>query len=114
VTNHDGWILALLVVCAIPANGYAFLYFRRNWWVTEAGRALMVKSLANAGLVDLGLLTEILGPGYPGRPVARAFVFVLFGAGVWYLFIALLRTPRPPRIPLQDALRAWLALRRRH
>jgi hypothetical protein len=102
---HDAWILALLIVCAIPANGYAILYARRNWWATEPGRALMVKSLANMGLIDLGLATEIFGRDFPGRSIIRMGVFLLFAAGMWFLFIALLRTEKYPRIPWCVALR---------
>lgn len=101
MNDHDAWILALLIICAIPANGYVALYMTRPWYVTEPGRALMVKAVANAGLINLGLATAIFGRDWPGRDQVRLVLFLLFAIGLWYLFIALLRTPRIP--PRKDA-----------
>ncbi|HKY56434.1 MAG TPA: hypothetical protein VJL80_00165, partial [Aeromicrobium sp.] len=98
MTEHDLSILILLTICAVPANGYVLVYMTRPWYVTEPGRALMVKALANMGLINLGLATQIFGREFPGRDQIRMTLFILFAIGIWWLFIALLRTPRkyPP------------------
>jgi hypothetical protein len=90
---------ALLIICAIPANLYPVFYAFRPWWVTPQGRALMVKALGNAMLIDLGLSVVVWGDDYPGRPLVRAVAFALFAIGIWYLFVALLRSDRDGRYP---------------
>lgn len=95
----------LLIACAVPANLYPAFYACRPWWITPQGRALMTKAVGNALLIDLGLSVVIFGDDYPLRPYVRAVAFALFGIGVWYLFIALLRSDREGRYPPRSWLR---------
>jgi hypothetical protein len=103
----DLLIDVLLITCAIPANLYPAFYMFRPWWITPQGRALMVKALGNAMLIDLGLSVVIWGDDYLLRPVVRTVAFTLFAVGVWYLFVALLRSDRDHRYPPRSWLRQW-------
>lgn len=96
----DHVVVGLLITCAIPVNLYPAFYAFRPWWITPQGRALMIKALGNAMLIDLGL-AAVLWPDYWLRPYVRLVGFTLFAVGVWYLLWALLRSDReglyPPR-----------------
>lgn len=99
VIQVDLLIEALIVVCAIPANLYPAFYAFRPWWTTPQGKALMVKAVGNAILIDMGLSVVIFGDDYPMRWLVRVVGFALFGAGVWLLFLALLRSDCDGRYP---------------
>lgn len=87
-------MMITLVVAAVPVNAYPLVYATRPWYITGAGRALMVKAVGNMILIDLALATAMLGQDYPGRDVFRAVGFTVFTIGVWYLFVVLLKTGR--------------------
>lgn len=106
----DALIETLILACAIPANLYPAFYAFRPWWITPQGRALMVKAVGNAILIDMGLAVVVFGDDYPLRWLVRVIGFAIFGAGVWYLFIALLRSDRAGRYPPRSW---WRRLRRR-
>jgi tellurite resistance protein TehA-like permease len=82
----------LLLYIAIPVNIYPIVYARRAWYVTAPGRALMTKAIGNLILVDL-IGAVVLFGDYEGRELLRTIGSIIFGTGVWYLLIALLRTP---------------------
>lgn len=89
----DGLVLALLVAAAVPVNIYPLVYLTRPWWVSAAGRALMVKAWGNLLLIDLFLASAVWGD-YPGREAVRLAGLSLYLVGVWWLLIVLLRVPR--------------------
>jgi len=99
----------LLITCVVPVNLYVLFYAFRPFWVTPQGRALMIKAAGNAVLLDLGLSVVIFGPDYMLRPYVRIAAFTLFGIGIWYLFIALMRSPASRDYPPYTW---WAALKR--
>lgn len=93
-------ITLMLVALMLPVNLYPLFYAFRPWSSTPQGRALMVKAVSNAVLIDMGLATTVLGD-YAGREAIRLVGFTLLVVGIWYLFVTLLRAPGaedyPPR-----------------
>lgn len=86
----------VILLAVIPATFYPIIYARRPWTQTAPGRALMVKSVGNLLLVDTAAILWFW-PSFPFRTLlatAGAFVFTF---GLWFLLIALIRTPRTPR-----------------
>lgn len=83
-------ILPLLVIGAIPYSLFTVTFLlRTRWWLTPAGRALMVSTPA----VALVLLEEIafafLPVSYRVELIATFVLLVLIAAGGWLKFGAL-------------------------
>lgn len=93
-TIADPIVTVLVVIAAVAVNVYPLLYLTRRWWVTAAGRAVMVKAWGNLILIDMALAVLIFGADYPGRDVVRVVGMTVFTVGVWYLLVVLLRTPK--------------------
>ena len=92
----DGVVMFLFLAAAFAANVYVLVYAFRPWRATAAGRALMVKGIGNMLLLNM-IVVALVWPDYPGRDFVRVVGMIFFTAGIWYLLIVLLRTPRPPR-----------------
>ena len=88
----DVWFYIALGVAAAAVNIYPFVYLARPWWVTPAGRALMVKAWGNLILIDMSVAFAIWGD-YTGRYLVRAIGMTVFAAGMVYLLVVLLTTP---------------------
>lgn len=84
----------MFYITALPANLYPIFYAFRPWYSTRAGRALMVRAVGDLLIFDLSLAALAFGPLYPGH-VALGYVAVgAFCAGIWFLFVVLMMTPR--------------------
>lgn len=81
----------LLLIAVAPANLYVLFYWFRPWTRTPQGRALMVKALGNAVLLDI-IFSANWFHDYPGRGLIRVIGFAFFTAGGIYLLVALLRS----------------------
>lgn len=92
--DTDQVVFGLFILSGIAANIYFPLYTTRRWWESDAGIALWMKSLGNMLLIDMILLTLIFGEDFAARPYIRIFAMTVFAAGLWYLLIALLRSPK--------------------
>lgn len=90
-----------LCLIAVPVTIYPFVYAFRPWRSTPAGRALMVKAMGNIILIDMAVLSYFLGD-YAGREWIRFMGLNAFLAGVSYLLLVLLRTPRFPQKSAPD------------
>lgn len=88
----DAWFYLALGIAAVAVNIYPFVYLTRPWWVTPAGRALMVKAWGNLILIDMSVAFVLWGE-YAGREYVRAIGMTVFAAGMVYLLAVLLRTP---------------------
>lgn len=100
-SNHptlDAIAVVLLVLAAPPANMFPVVYAFRPWRESLIGRALMTKAIGLAVMIDVGLLTLILGTDYPLRAVVRVVAFSLVVIGIWFQFIAMAKAG-PPRRP---------------
>lgn len=86
-------IFAALVYFALPAALlYPLIYLARvRWWKTWVGQALLIKASGAAILLSITGLFQIFGPDYWGRDFFRNVGMALFGIGVWYALIAMLR-----------------------
>ena len=90
--SYDAILLLIILVAAIPANGFPLLYgIGAPWWRSDIGRALFLKSSGLAAFVDLSLLFLWLGE-YPGRNELRVVVYTFVTVGLWYQFSVLVRT----------------------
>lgn len=100
-TQHptlDAIAVILLVLAAPPVNMFPVVYAFRPWHESLIGRALMTKAIGLAVMVDVGLLTLVLGPDYPFRGIVRVIAFSLVVFGIWFQFIAMAKAG-PPRRP---------------
>lgn len=93
----DTIALALLVIAVPPVNMFPVVYAFRPWRSTLIGRALMVKAIGLAVMVDVGVLGLVLGPDYAARPYVRVVAFALVVTGIWFQFIAMVRAPHMHR-----------------
>lgn len=96
--DADGVLLVLILVAAVASNLYVFFYLFRPWFRTPQGRALMVKSIGNAILLDMAAAFTLWGD-YSGRHVVRLVGFSIFLAGIVYLLVTLLFSPGARRYP---------------
>lgn len=94
--QHDQLSILLFLIAALTANIYLILYSFRPWRSTGAGRALMTKTVGNVILLNM-ILFGLIWPDYPYRWVVRNIGLIVFDAGLIYLTIVLIRTPREPR-----------------
>lgn len=93
------WFLTVTLWIAAPASTlYAFFYMFRPWHTTPQGRALMVKSIGTAILLDMALLAT-MWPEYPGRDQVRIVAFSLWAVGIVYLLATLVFSPGARRYP---------------
>lgn len=103
----DAVLLVLLWLCAPAAALYALLYAFRPWRSTQAGTALMLKSVGTAMLLVISLLYVWLGD-YWGRDAIRVAAFALWTVGIYYLLWTLLTSPGAEKYPP----RSWFRRRR--
>jgi hypothetical protein len=92
VSAYEVFLLVTLCVAAPAATFYAFFYVWRPWYSTPQGRALMLKSVGSAMLLDMAL-AAVLWPEYPGRDTVRVVAFTLWAVGIVYLLGTLLFSP---------------------
>lgn len=92
MNDANAALVVLLIAACVVSNLYSFFYWFRPWRSTPQGRALMVKSLANSTLLNLGVAFQLFGD-YPGRLQIRLVAFTLFVVGVTYLFTTLMTAP---------------------
>lgn len=87
----DTVAVLLVLGMAPPATLFPIIYgLSGPWWRLPIGRALMMKSVGLALLVDISLLYNWFGDDYWGREVVRLVVFSLIFCGLWMQFGALL------------------------
>lgn len=92
--SADTLAVILVALAAPPATLFPFVYATRPWYRSLLGRALMTKAIGIALLIDISLLYNWLGDDYALRDVVRLTVYSLITCGVWFQFIALVRTIR--------------------
>lgn len=97
----ETWLLSystvLIFVAAIPANVFPVVYSRRPWHRTFVGRALMVKAVGVALLVDTSIFRIVAGNEYEWLVVVRAIVYTIITVGLTLQCIALLSSDRAQR-----------------
>ena len=86
----DWYSGALVVVAAISANLFPLVYARRPWNRSFLGRALMVKAIGLALLIDVTLLYVLFGDDYPFRHVVRAVIYSIVTTGIWMQLLSLM------------------------
>lgn len=93
--TSDTAAFLLLCVAAIPCTLFPLVFgLTSPWYRSLIGRALLVKSVGLAMLVDISLAYRIFGAEYQGRDVIRIGVFALITVGAWMQFIAIIRAKR--------------------
>jgi NhaP-type Na+/H+ or K+/H+ antiporter len=92
VTPEHLDIAAAIIVClaALPANLFPLVYSRRPWRASFLGRALMVKAVGIALLIDLSIVRLVL-PEIPYYEILRLVVFAVVATGIWLQFMSLVR-----------------------
>lgn len=65
----------VLIFIAIVVNSFVVVYSRRKWRSNPYGRALMYSKVSLALLVDITLITALLGPDWDGRAAVRVLLF---------------------------------------
>lgn len=70
---------------------FPIVYAFRPWRQSAIGRALMVKAVGMALLIDISIIYNVLGDNYPLRNLVRVIVYALIVVGIWSQFIAMLR-----------------------
>ena len=93
----DAIAVVLLVLAAPPANMFPVVYAFRPWRDSLIGRALMAMAIGLGVMIDVGLMTLILGSDYPGRGVVRVVAFTLVVSGIWFQFLAMAKATGPRR-----------------
>lgn len=96
--NAEAAIMVLLALVIPAANLYPLFYAFRPWRITPQGRALMIKALSNAILLDMALAVILFGD-YAGREVVRIVGFSLLVVGINYLFVSMLTAPGARNYP---------------
>lgn len=91
--SWDNVTLGQFILAAVFANLYFTALWFRPWRTTAAGRALMLKAWGNVILLNM-FLVALVWPDYAWRPYVRFVGLTLFDAGLIYLFVVLVRTPR--------------------
>lgn len=82
-----------LIIIAIIVNTFVIQYaLLSKWKKTRAGESLMYAKMCLAALVDLSLITVILGPDWAGRPYVRAILFIAIAYTQGRLYWSLLRS----------------------
>lgn len=90
--SPDAIAVVLIAAASIPATLFPLVYgFTSPWWRTPIGRALMVKAVGLALLIDISLVYNFFGDDYAARDAVRLGVFSLITVGVWMQFLALMR-----------------------
>lgn len=107
-------VFAIFIAAAVPVNLYPFFYAFRPWHTTAQGQALMVKAIGNVLVIDVALLTLVLGEDYPGRGLVRVIGFGMFLAGITYLFLSLVMSPGASKYPPWTWLRSIRRVLGRH
>lgn len=90
-------IVVLFLASAVVVNPYFVILSTRRWWETPVGRALWVKALGNAIIINLSLLGLLTHRSYPFREEALTAGMTVFLAGMTYLTVTAVNTPRVPR-----------------
>lgn len=67
----------VLILIAIVVNGFVAVYARRNWRANPYGRALMYSKVSLGIIVNLSLVTSLLGPDWEWRASVRFVCFAL-------------------------------------
>lgn len=89
--SPDKMAALLIMAAAPPATLFPLVYgFTAPWWRSLVGRALMVKAVGLALLIDVSIVYQIFGDDYPLRDAVRLGVFSLITVGVWMQFGALM------------------------
>lgn len=95
----DGWTRVAIVavlVAAVAQTTFVLIYGTRKWWLSRVGRALFLKSLALAVLLDLSVVNTFVVYGWQ-EPVS-AVVIVGITVTILYQLYALVLSPRHPDI----------------
>lgn len=80
---------AALIAAAVGQTAFVILYAFFPWWANFVGRALFVKGVSLAALLDLGLLARV--QHWPYEDAVFTALYLLMAIGVWSQFIAFLR-----------------------
>lgn len=64
-----------LIGIAVVVNTFVIVYWQRNWRANPYGRALMYSKISLAALVNLSVITGLLGPDWEYRSVVRVMLF---------------------------------------
>ena len=91
MTTVDLAVITLSVVVGLANALTVTTLVDIEWYKTSEGRALMLLSLAMAGLMCLGILNLSLGTHYAARSALRLGVYTLLAVGNWMMTIFLLR-----------------------
>ena len=79
VFHESPWLFTIgtieLALIGLVVNTFVFVYYRRNWRVNPYGRALMYSKISLAVLVDMSLLTALMGADWEWRAALRAILF---------------------------------------
>lgn len=110
VVTNAGWtdrtVYWLLISCSVPVNLFPLFYAFRPWRSTPQGRALMIKAVGNLLLIDV-ILASMIWPVWTGQRLLSNIGFGAFVGGIWYLFVAMLRSPGSGNYPPVSWLRWW-------
>lgn len=113
VVTRAGWtdrtVYWLFVTCAAPVNLLPLFYAFRPWRSTPQGRALMIRSVGDMLLIDV-ILASMIWPVWVGQQLLSNVGVAAFVGGLWYLFVAMLRSPGSSNYP---PLSWWCRLRGR-
>lgn len=94
--------VALIFAAAPPATMFPIVYAFRPWRRSMIGRALMVKAVGLALLIDISIAYIVMGDDYAYRDLVRVAVYGLIVVGIWWQFIAMAKAPHAS-MPQDDA-----------
>lgn len=73
-----------LLYAALPQTMFVLIYSRTPWFSHPIGRALMIKGLALALLLDWAFVVRVFGIDFPWSGMLRLSLFALIAAGASY------------------------------
>ena len=103
----DGWIRVALVavlVAAVAQTTFIAIYATRPWWKVRVGRAIFLKSLALAVILDLSVVNDFLTYRYQEQISALAILFI--AVTILYQLFALVRSPRNLGAPARKEVKS--------
>lgn len=88
----------LVILSATLLLSFIVLYhLKARWAKTTAGRHMMSFSIALELVLLLGVAPVTFGTDYPGRPLARVFVYGLLAVAIFYRIRLLYASQREHR-----------------
>lgn len=96
----ETWRTFNILFTAVGQTLFISFYLTLPWWRTFLGRALFVKSMSFALLVDVAVLGRIYE--WPYEDATFVVLYGLVGIGAWGQFIAFVKQGRDRHQPADD------------